>query len=333
MKSNGFGILLLILAGIMNGSFTVPMKFTRKWAWENTWLVWTIFALGVFPPVLALSTVPALGNVYAQAGAGPIVIAASCGAGWGVAQVFFGLAVEAVGIALAFSVILGISASVGALIPFFLDENAAGFGAKGIAVIGGVALVIAGVMICAKAGRARESALGQGPKGRPSIGKGLLFCTFSGLGAALVALGLQYGGSLARIAEQHGADPLWSNNATWLPLMLGGAIPNLIYCVYLMSKNKTGNRFGIAGTAGYWFLAAVMALFWFGSTVMYGVASNSLGIVVAWPAFMSLIVIVAMIWGVVTGEWKGSGTKPLRVMYGGLAVLVLSIVVLSLAKS
>jgi L-rhamnose-H+ transport protein len=76
-----------------------------------------------------------------------------------------------------------------------------------------------------------------------------------------------------------------------------------------------------------------MALFWFGSTVMYGVASNSLGIVVAWPAFMSLIVIVAMIWGVVTGEWKGSGTKPLRVMYGGLAVLVLSIVVLSLAKS
>jgi len=76
-----------------------------------------------------------------------------------------------------------------------------------------------------------------------------------------------------------------------------------------------------------------MALFWFGSTLMYGVSNNSLGIVVAWPAFMSLIVITAMIWGVVTGEWKGSGAKPLRVMYGGLAVLVLAIVVLSFAKS
>ena len=333
MSGAAFGIILLVLAGVMNGSFTLPMKFTRKWAWENTWLAWTIFALVIFPPVSALLTIPSLGEVYSQAGPGPIAIAAGCGAGWGVAQVFFGLAVDAVGIALAFSIILGLSASVGALVPLALDGNPAPFSAKGMAVIGGVALVIAGVLICAKAGRAREAALGQGPKGKPSMGKGLVFCTMSGLGAALVALGLQYGGSLATIAAQHGADPIWSNNATWLPLMLGGAVPNLAYCFYLMSKNGTGGRFGIGGTGIYWLLSAVMALFWFGSTVMYGVASNSLGIVVAWPAFMSLIVITAMIWGVLTGEWKGSGAKPVRVMYSGLAVLVLAIVVLSLAKS
>lgn len=333
MNGTAFAILLLVLAGVMNGSFTLPMKFTRKWAWENTWLAWTIFALGIFPPVLALLTLPPLRDVYAQAGAGPIAIAAGCGAGWGVAQVFFGLAVDAVGIGLAFSVILGISASVGALVPLCLDGNPPPFSPKGHAVLAGVALVIVGVWICASAGRAREAALGQGPKGRPSIGRGLLFCTLSGLGSALVALGLQYGSALARVAARHGASPLWSNNATWLPLMLGGAIPNLVYCLYLLSKNGTGRRFGIAGTGGYWLLAAVMALCWFGSTVMYGVVSNSLGIVVAWPAFMSLIVITAMIWGVVTGEWRGSGTKPVRVMYGGLGVLVLSIVVLSFAKS
>jgi L-rhamnose-H+ transport protein len=333
MNSTAFGILLLVLAGAMNGSFTLPMKFTKKWAWENTWLVWSVFALVVFPPLLAVLTVPALGDVYSQAGAGPIAIAAGCGAGWGVAQVFFGLAVDAVGIALAFSVILGLSAAVGALIPLCLGSGPSAFSAKGLTIVAGVALVIVGVLVCAKAGRAREAALGQGPKGKPRISRGLLFCTLSGLGAAMVALGLQYGGSLARIAEQHGADPLWSNNATWLPLMLGGAIPNLIYCLYLISKNKTGNRFGTGGTAGYWFLAAIMALCWFGSTVMYGVSSNSLGIVVAWPAFMSLIVITAMIWGVVTGEWKGSGSKPLHWMYSGLAVLVLSIAVLSLAKA
>jgi L-rhamnose-H+ transport protein len=333
MTGTAFGILLLVLAGVMNGSFTLPMKFTRKWAWENTWLVWSIFALVIFPPVLAWLTVPSLGQVYTESGGIPIMIAAGCGAGWGIAQVFFGLAVDAVGIALAFSIVLGLSASVGALVPLFLDGNPPPFSIKGMAVIGGVALVIAGVLICAKAGRARETALGQGPKGRPSMGRGLLFCGLSGLGAALVALGLQYGGSLARIAERHGANLLWSNNATWLPLMLGGAVPNLAYCGYLMRKNGTRDRFGAAGTGSYWFLAAVMAVFWFGSTLMYGVASNSLGIVVAWPAFMSLIVITAMIWGVVTGEWKGSGTKPLRVMYGGLAVLVLAIVVLSFAKS
>jgi L-rhamnose-H+ transport protein len=331
MNESAFGILLLVLAGAMNGSFTLPMKFTKHWAWENTWLAWTIFALVIFPPLLTWLTVPSLGQVYGEAGVGPILIAAGCGAGWGISQVFFGLAVDAVGIALAFSVILGISAAVGALIPLFAGGDP--FSTKGLEVIGGVALVIVGVLVCAKAGRAREAALGQGPKGKPSVGKGLVFCTISGLGSALVGLGLQYGGKLADLAQQMGADPTWKNNATWLPLMMAGGIPNLIYCFYLISKNKTGARFAIGGTAGYWVLAAVMALCWFGSTVMYGVSSNLLGIVVAWPAFMSLIVITAMIWGVVTGEWKGSGAKPLRVMYSGLGVLVLAIVVLSLAKS
>lgn len=333
MNGAAFGILLLVLAGAMNGSFTLPMKFTKQWAWENTWLVWTVFALLLFPPLLAFLTVPSLGDVYAQAGAGPIAIAAGCGAGWGIAQVFFGLAVDAVGIALTFSVVLGLSAAVGALVPLCLGSGPSPLSDKGLTIVAGVALVIAGVLVCAKAGRAREAALGQGPKGRPNISRGLLFCTLSGLGAAMVALGLQYGGELARVAEQHGASPLWSNNATWLPLMLGGAIPNLGYCLYLISANRTGNRFGLPRTASYWLLAAVMALFWFGSTVMYGVASNSLGIVVAWPTFMSLIVITAMICGVLTGEWKASGPRPLRVMYAGLAILVLSIVVLALTKA
>jgi L-rhamnose-H+ transport protein len=100
-----------------------------------------------------------------------------------------------------------------------------------------------------------------------------------------------------------------------------------------MSKNRTGNRLALGRTGGHWFLAAIMAVCWFGSTVMYGVSKNILGTVVAWPAFMSLIVITAMVLGVVTGEWKGSGKKPLQVMFAGLAVLVLSIVVLSLATS
>jgi hypothetical protein len=100
-----------------------------------------------------------------------------------------------------------------------------------------------------------------------------------------------------------------------------------------MSKNKTGNRLRASGTGGYWLLAGIMAVCWFGSTVMYGVSKNILGTVVAWPSFMSLIVITAMVLGVVTGEWKASGRKPLQVMFAGLAVLVLSIVVLSLATS
>jgi len=63
--------------------------------------------------------------------------------------------------------------------------------------------------------------------------------------------------------------------------MCAGAVPNLIYCVYLMSRNKTGDRLRAGGTDGDWFLAAIMAVCWFGSAVMYGVSKNILGTVVA----------------------------------------------------
>ncbi|HTQ85507.1 MAG TPA: L-rhamnose/proton symporter RhaT [Candidatus Solibacter sp.] len=328
------GLLLLVLAGAMNGSFTLPMKFTRKWAWENTWLAWTIFALCIFPPLLTLSTVPQLGQVYAQVGATAILIPAACGAGWGVSQVFFGLAVDAVGIALAFSVILGTAAAVGSLIPLIDQHREKIFTSGGLLVLLGVALVLAGVAVCAVAGRKREAALGQGPAGKPSVVKGLIFCLISGLGSALVNFGLAYGGPVISAARTAGAAPLWAPNAVWLPLMCAGGVPNLIYCIYLARKNRTGSNFGIPRTAPYWALAAVMAFFWFGSTVLYGVATvelGDLGTVLGWPLFMSLIVITASVWGVVTGEWKNTGRQPLTVMFAGVGVLVIAIFVLSAA--
>jgi L-rhamnose-H+ transport protein len=335
VSSVPLGLLLLVLAGGMNGSFTLPMKFTRQWAWENTWLAWTIFALCIFPPLLTFSTVPQLGQVYAQASAAVIVTVAACGAGWGISQVFFGLAVEAVGIALAFSVILGTSAAVGSLVPLVQRHQEKLFTSGGLLLLLGVALVIVGVSVCAVAGRQREAALGQGPAGKPSVMRGLLFCLFSGLGSALVNIGLEYGKPLAAVASRAGAAPLWAPNAAWLPLMCAGGVPNLVYCIYLMRKNRTGAKFGVSGTGFYWMLAALMAFFWFGSTVMYGVATvqlGELGTVLGWPLFMSLIVITASVWGVVTGEWKNTGERPLRVMMGGVAVLVLAVCVLSVAS-
>src|SRR4029077_16559330 len=143
------GMLLLILAGAMNGSFTLPMKYTKRWEWENTWLAWTIFALFILPPVVTFLTLPRVTDVYSTVGMGPVWIVAACGAGWGISQVFFGLAVEAVGIALAFSVILGIAAAVGGVVPLLRDHPDKIFSPAGLGVLAGLALVVIGVAICA----------------------------------------------------------------------------------------------------------------------------------------------------------------------------------------
>jgi L-rhamnose-H+ transport protein len=336
MNSAVAGILLLVVAGIANGSFTLPMKFTRKWAWENTWLVWTIWALVIFPPAIAFLTVPHLRAVYASVPAAVIVIVAACGAGWGISQVFFGLAVESVGIALAFSVILGIAAAVGGLFPLIRYHPEKIFTPSGIDVIVGVALVILGVGICAKAGRKREASLGQKvDPNKASLTRGMIYCIISGVGSALVNIGFTSGPQLLSAAEQSGAATKWAPNAVWLPLMVAGGIPNLIYCIYLIRKNRNSDRFAMPQTGSYYILAGIMGVFWFGSTLMYGIAAGKmgpLGTSVGWPVFMSMIVITASIWGVLTGEWRGTGRRPLQIMYGGVAMLILAIVVLSRAS-
>jgi L-rhamnose-H+ transport protein len=340
MNESGFGLFLLFVAGAMNGSFTLPMKVTRNWAWENTWLAWTIFALAIFPVALTLLTVPALGHVYSQSGAGPTLLAAVFGAGWGISQVFLGLAVHRIGMALSFSVILGISAAVGSIVPLVRLHPDAVLQKGGITVLCGVALVLVGVGIAAVAGRQREAALladsiPDASEHQVSMVKGLLFATISGLGSALVNFGLAFGEPLKNAAQNFGAPQIWSPNAVWLPLMVAGAIPNLIYCIYLVRKNKTGSKFHAPGTSFYWGLAAIMGFFWFGSTVMYGVGATKLGElgpVLGWPLFMSLIVMTATFWGIVTGEWRGAGKQPLRIMGLAVAVLVAAIFVLGLSS-
>ena len=329
--------LLLLIAGVTNASFTLPMKFTRRWAWENTWLIWTIFALLVLPIVVTLLTVPRVGVVYAQAGPTLILTVAAFGAGWGIAQVLFGLAVESIGIALTFSIVLGMSAAIGSMIPLIRLHPEKIFSKGGMGLMLGVALVIIGVVICAIAGRRREAALSSSAaaQGKRSYTEGLMLAIGCGLGAAMVNLGLVFGAPLLASAQRLGADPLWAPNAAWLPVMIAGSIPNLAYCLYLLNKNKTSSRYAESGTAPYWFYAFVMAAFWFGSTSLYGIASGKLGswgTILGWPLFMSLIVITASVLSIIPGEWKNSGKQPLRIQMGAVAVLVLAVFVLSVAS-
>jgi L-rhamnose-H+ transport protein len=146
---------------------------------------------------------------------------------------------------------------------------------------------------------------------------------------------LAFGSPILEAAQKNGGQKLWSPNAAFLPLMLAGGLPNLAYCFYLMRKNSTGKRFREPGSSSHWFLAALMAISWFGSTILYGASTTTLGqlgAVLAWPLFMSLIVITATICGAATGEWKGAGTGPFRMMASAVGVLIAAIFILALSS-
>src|ERR1700722_416636 len=330
MSGTSSGIAILVIAGVTNASFTMPMKYARKWAWENIWLAWTVFALVLLPFAAALVTIPNLSMVYRSASPDIILEVLGFGAGWGVAQVFFGIAVEMIGITLAFSIVLGTSAAIGSLIPMVSLHRHRLNSPAGYAVLGAIAFVLMGVMLCAAAGRIRErpSALSSPSQSRSS--QGLLLAFLCGILASLMNFGVAFGTPLVVVARSFGANGLNAINVIWLPLMLAGAVPNILYCAWLMKRNRSGHKYRVGRS--HWALAAIMAIFWFGSTLLYGLAASLLGAwgpVLGWPLFMSLIVITATILGMFTGEWKDCGPCPIRGQWAGVTGLVLAIFILA----
>ena len=76
-----FGTLLTIIAGVMQESFTLPMKFMRRWGWENSWLVYATVGLLILTVLIAVCTIPDLLEVYRRPDMQAITLAVLFGAG------------------------------------------------------------------------------------------------------------------------------------------------------------------------------------------------------------------------------------------------------------
>ena len=61
------GALLAVLSGVMNGLFTLPMRFLGRWSWENVWSVFIAVACLLLPAVIVTAAAPSSWGLLAQA--------------------------------------------------------------------------------------------------------------------------------------------------------------------------------------------------------------------------------------------------------------------------
>ena len=111
------GLLLIVLGGAMEGLFTLPLKLTSRWSWENTWAAGSLAALILVPWPLVLLTIPEVGRVYSSAPPSAILAAILFEAGWGCGGIFFGLGVSSLGLSMGTSLIMGLIAIGGSIVP------------------------------------------------------------------------------------------------------------------------------------------------------------------------------------------------------------------------
>jgi L-rhamnose-H+ transport protein len=328
------GTLLAIVGGVFHGSFALPMKGMQKhWAWENIWLVYSVVGLICLPLLLAFATVPSLADVYSGTAPSLLLLITVCGAGWGIGSTLFGLGISRIGMALGFSIILGMTSCLGSLIPMLVLHPADLNTHNGHVLLCGLAVVVVGIVICARAGALRdrdhEAVSNSGVKG--AFAAGFLICIFSGILSPMLNIGFSFGEPIQKAAVAHGASMGMDANSIWVPGLAGGFLINAGYSIYLLCKNKTWGQFTSKGTTlWHWIGSSLLGALWFGGLSIYGIGSaimGPLGKVIAWPVFMSVVIVTANVNGLLSGEWKGAKRSSVAVAWGGIALLVLAIIV------
>jgi L-rhamnose-H+ transport protein len=329
------GIGFVLLGGLLQGSFTLPMKRMPGWRWENTWLVYSVAGMLVMPWLLVLATVPRSAEVLSFASRGSLAKVALFGLGWGAGSVCFGLGIDAVGMGLGFAIILGLTASIGSLLPLAVLDPARLFTRQGYALMIGMAIVIAGILLCALAGsrREREKAAAVKQSGGSRFWLGLVICVLSGIFSPMLNFSFVFGKNLQELTLKSGAPPAMASNLVWAVALGAGFVANAGYCVYLLRKNQSWGLLTKPGAgAAYWFGSLLMAFLWFAGIAIYGVGAADLGALggaIGWPLFMAMIIITANLWGALTGEWKGAARSTYAYSWSGIGFLLMAIYVIS----
>ncbi len=331
------GFLLVLLAGLLQGTFILPMTLVRRWSWEHTWATFSLLGMFVFNWIITLLFVPNIFAVYAASPAPDLATLAFFGLGWGVGAVLFGLGMDRLGMALGYPIIMGLIASLGALIPLLVFFPQTLLTTKGVVLLAGTALVIFGIGLCSLGGSRKTPSGGKSAAAHSrAFQVGLAIAILAGILSCLPNVGVAFGGNVTRAAESLGVSQASSGNTVWALLFTLGFVANVSYCLYLMVARKTLVQYWNRETPRNLGLSALMALMWIGSFYLYGAGAAKLGrwgVVVGWPLFISLSIIVGNLWGLWRGEWQGAPAVARRLLNQGLLVLIVAVITVALSNS
>jgi hypothetical protein len=338
-----WGVLLAALAGLGTGSCLWPMKKIRVLKFEHYWFI-GMLPLAILPWIIVAVTVPNPLDAYREVGWKPLVVSNVFSVGWGVANVLAGICAVRIGFALGGAILTGFGLTVGVTVPMVFKGS--GLFAKspdltsmaGLTVLAAVGLMLVGVFFTALAGFGRERAIRQqGETERSASGGflgGLIMATIAGILSAGPSLAYVYGnGPIVDTMKAHGAGEVSSQFSFWAAGMLGGALVNLAYPAWLMTRNRSWGALlqclpevclaTLIGTQ----LILAFALQGMGMT-MLGALGASVGVGIQ----QSMQIVGSQGVGFASGEWRGIGGRPRAQMFTAIAVLMVAVGVMVSAK-
>lgn len=327
------GMLFVIAAGFMQGSFILPMTLVKNWRWEHTWLVFSAFGMVVLNLLLALIFLEDFHLIYREVPAGSLAMLTLFGLGWGIGAVLFGIGMDKLGMSLGYPIIMGLIASIGGLLPMFILHSGSILKPSGLLMMAGTLVVVGGIYLCSRAAETKagpEVSAGAGS----ALTQGILIAVFAGILSSLPNIGFSFGTAITERALQLGTSERMAGNAVWALFFSAGFVPNLGYTAWLLLKNRGSGASFAAFPVRNFSLGLLMALLWIGSFYLYGVGSVELGqwgSVVGWPVFISISIVVGNLWGLWKGEWSDAHPSARRLLNAGMLVLIVAMILTGLS--
>ena len=289
------------------------------------WLIFIIVACLIMPAALVASGFSALLRVLAQAPPFAVAAALALGFAWGFGAICFGISVHSIGISMANTLVIGLSAAMGSLVPLFMTREIH-VGTKHVVLFAGIAAILVGVGLCGRAGRLRD---GDELKQAPISLAGYLLAVGAGVMSAIFNVGYTLALPISDQGVRDGLTRFTATNLIWLLMLGAGSIPNIVYCIILLRRNRTSYLLHVPACWTSWGRSTLMGLLWGGSIFLYGAATPKLGPLgpsVGWPLSLAVGLVIANIVGVILQEWRDASRSSVRLMSSGLIILIIAIV-------
>lgn len=349
------GIIFHFLGGFASGSFYIPYKKVKGWAWESYWIIGGLCSWLIVPPLAAYLTIPNFGSIISGEAGNTIFWTYLMGLLWGIGGLTYGLGVRYLGVSLGSSIILGLCSVFGSIIPSVYYDFVPTAGKDTITdlmttnwgqmVLLGLLVCVVGIVICGKAGGMKDKDLDGAEKANDEfqITKGLIVAVISGVLSACFSFGIEAGSRMANVANEIWVSQnpgqgefLYRNNVVYVVILWGGLTTNFIWCMYLNSTNKTFGDYTNSKTPllKNYIFSAIAGTTWFLQFFFYGMGESKLGNgPSSWILHMAFIILVANSWGLVLKEWKGVSRKTLQTIIVGILTIILSVLIVGYGNS
>jgi len=312
-------------------SFYAPIEKVKKWSWETTWAVAGFFSWILLPIGFSLLLLPHFHAFYAALPAGLMWRVALFGAMWGVGNVSYGLTMRHLGISLGIGVAIGVVLVVGTLTPPILHGQYAALflSRSGVWNMAGMIAALLGIAVVSYAGHLKERQFGREVK-EFNVRLGLALAVMCGIFSSGFSFALDAGTPIRDAALVAGVNPLYARLPTYVLIMGGGAIVNLSYCFFRLAfKPSLSLRADLAQPRSILFKNASMAaaggIMWYFQFFFYAWGEANIPArlnYVNWMLHMSGYVLFGGIVGLALGEWAGVSTRPIRLLWAGMLIII-----------